>query len=303
MAAGGVILPGWNPPKTKINPTTLFGNPASFTAAADQQASDYDKIMKNYQDLIGNYSRNPITSQNITPERLTPKTTEYKQSDDVTKSLANLGELSRTGGYSNEDKANLRARGVSPIRSIYANAQQNMNRQKSIQGGYSPNFNAASSKMARDLSESLASATTNVEAGIAQNVASNRLSAAPNYAAASGSANAAQTAANQKNTDIINQINQANANSNLQAQTTNANNNLQSQFGNRGNILSAIQGQTSLYGTTPALTSTFGNQVIQAGQLGQDQQRLDEQKKQSSYNFMSRFGGSGGGYRPEFRLG
>lgn len=302
MAARGVILPGWNPPKAKTNPTTLFGNPNTFTAAADTQANDYDRIMKSYEDLVNNYSRNPITSQNVTPRTLTPNTTPYSQSKDVTKSLANLGELSRTGGYSESDKANLRARGISPIRSVYANAQQNMDRQKSIQGGYSPNFNAASAKMARDLSENLASATTNVEAGIAQNVASNRLSAAPNYAAASGSANAAKTAADQRNTDIINQINESNANRDFQAQSGNADRNLQSQFGNRGNILSAVQGQTSLYGTTPALTSTFGNQVIQAGQLGQNQQQIDQQKKQSSYDFMSRFGGPNR-YDSGFRLG
>ena len=301
MAYGtGVVVPGWNPSKPKTNPTTLFGNPNTFTAAADQQASDYDRIMKSYQDLIGNYNKNPITSQNVTPERLTPNTTPYSQSEDVTRSLSNLGELSRTGGYSSSDKANLRARGVSPIRSVYANAQQNMNRQKSIQGGYSPNFNAASAKMARDLSENLASATTNVEAGIAQNVASNRLSAAPNYAAASGSANAAKTAVDQRNTDIINQINQSNADRDFNAQTGNANRDLQSQFSNRGDILNAIQGQTSLYGTTPALTSTFGNQVIQAGQLGQNQQQIDQQKKQQKYDIFSRFGNN---YGSQFRLG
>ncbi len=46
----------------------------------------------------------------------------------------------------------------------------------------------------------------------------------------------------------------------------------------------------SLYGTTPALTSTFGNQVVQAGQLGQGQQNLNDQKQRDLYGFVGKFG-------------
>jgi hypothetical protein len=46
-----------------------------------------------------------------------------------------------------------------------------------------------------------------------------------------------------------------------------------------------------LYGTTPALTNTFGNQVVQAGQLGQGQQQLNQQNQNGLLNFATRYGG------------
>lgn len=249
----GLISPGWEPPPT--TPTSLFGNPATFTDAANTQASDYDNIMKEYTDFIAHLNNNSSTP-------IAPQLSNYSQSPDVTNSLSTLSNLATTGGYSDADIANLRARGISPTRSIYANAQQNVERQRALQGGYSPNFNAVQAQMARDESNQIADINTNVNAGIAQNVVANELAAAPSYASASATANAAQTQADQANAAIVNQINEMNA------QLALAHN----QLG-----LGAIQGQASLYGTTPALTNLFGNQVVQAGQLGQSQQALNNQ--------------------------
>jgi hypothetical protein len=341
-------------------PTSLFGNPATFTAAANTQASDYDKIMAQYDNLIRSSSTNPITPSFVSPSSSTPSTTtggfsprsfsdanfqptsyqqvapqtsQYRQSGDVTSSLSKLSDLATTGGYSEADKADIRARDISPIRSIYANAQQETERARALGGGYSPNFNAVTAQMSRDEANKIGDVTTAANAGIAQNVASNRIAAAPAYASASANANAAQTAADQRNADIINQINQANAqgiaetnrfnaaeqaqvgefnaqgrmatdqfntstaaaiaeaNAQRQQQANEANANRQMQAGefntqtaldaaktNRNNMFGAIGGQTSLYGTTPALTSTFGNQVMQAGQLGQGQQNINNNR-------------------------
>ena len=57
------------------------------------------------------------------------------------KSFAGFQQFAQTGGFSPEDLANIRARAVSPVRAVYANAQQNVNRQRALQGGYSPGFN------------------------------------------------------------------------------------------------------------------------------------------------------------------
>src|ERR1700681_1160881 len=100
-----------------------FGDPASFTAGAQQQASDYDTIMNNYANVISGNTNNPITSTNVTPT-----TSPYTQSADVTRSLSDLSGLADTGGYSAQDKQDIRARDISPTRSIYANAQQNVDR-------------------------------------------------------------------------------------------------------------------------------------------------------------------------------
>ena len=250
-------------------PTSTFGNPATYTAAADTQASDYDRIMKQYADLTKSFSENPLTTKPINFTPITPQTTSYSQSPDVTRSLSDLSELANTGGYSEADKQDIRERDISPIRSVYANAQENIDRQRRLSGGYSPNFNAVTTKMSREEADKIGDITTKANADIAENVARNRLSASGSYAGASATANAAKTAADQRNADIINQINEANAARKSEVDRFNAQAELEAGRTNRSDIINTISGQASLYGTTPALVNTFGNQVVQANQLGQ----------------------------------
>jgi hypothetical protein len=157
-----------------------------YNTAVEQQAKDYDNIMSGYK---GFNSSAP---------------------------MQNFSELAATGGYSEQGKQDLRERGVSPIRSIYANANRDVDRQKALQGGYSPNYTAAKTKLARDLSQDIGDRVTSVNAGIAQNVASNRVGLAPGLASQS---------------------------------------------------FAPLSGQASLYGTTPALANTFGNQAMNSAQL------------------------------------
>ena len=274
-------------PTTNTNPLSQFGNPASFTAGATTQASDYDTIMKNYGDFVRNASQNPITSTNVTPSTIAPQTAPYQQSADVTSSLSKLSDLATTGGYTPQGIADIRARDISPTRGIYAQGQQELERNKAIGGGYSPNFAAATSQMARDESNQIAGIDTAANAGIAQNVAANRLAAASPYAAASSAANQAQTQSGQFNANAVNAANEANANRNMSAQTGNADRSLDAQFRNKGNILSGLEGSRNLYGTTPALTNTFGQQVSNATQLGQNQQQINEQKQRDIFGMAS----------------
>lgn len=109
-----------------------------------------------------------------------------------------------SGGYSDEDLSNIRARAVSPIRSIYSGARRDVDRQRSLQGGYSPNRTASLAKMAREESYTTADASTNVESAIAQMVNEGK------------------------------------------------------RFG--------LSGMAGLYGSTPGLASTFGNQALGVGQ-------------------------------------
>lgn len=433
----------WAAPKSS---TSQFGNPATFTSAANQQGGDYDAIMKQYQDFINSLSNSsnspsnqPITTSSISPgtpitsrpitsqplsagnplttrpissgaaldpgtpitssavkapaairfNPLTPQTTKYEQSQDVTDSLGRLKNLVDTGGYSAEDIQNIRDRDTSPIRSIYSSGQQGLERQRALSGGYSPNFNAVLASMARDEASQIGNTLVNANAGIAQNVASNKLATASPYAAMSGAASAARVAADQKNADIVNQINQynsnmgtdvnefntttglgvdkynrdtqigldtsnrdtrlnadkynrdtqlntdkynkdtqlgvdtsnrdfassvANANRNTQigldtsnrdtqigldksnrdtqlgvasanrdakfnTDKTNADNNYRLSQSQIQAIMDAIKGKSSLYGTTPALASLFGNQVGQAAGIGQGQQDINARRR------------------------
>lgn len=323
-----------------ISPTSQFGNPSTFTAAANTQASDYDTIMAGYKNLAAASANNPITAgvatnaQTSAPtpisagpaatfNTITPQTTQYEQSGDVSNSLSDLSNLAATGGYTDAGIQEIRARDTSPIRSIYSNAQQNIERSKALNGGYSPNYAAATAKLSRDEASEIGDTVVNANAGIAQNVASNKIAATPAYAAASASANAAKTAADQKNADIINQANALNSQGRLQADEfnigegtgvnefnsaataandqANANRTTStSQFNvqealdaakaSRATTSDALKGATTLYGTTPALTNTFGNQVVQAAQLGQNQQSINNQKTNIFGNLATRFG-------------
>jgi len=269
--ASAQTVPSWQSvgqQRSSTSPTSLFGNPSTFTAAADQQASDYDRIMQNYQDILAKNQANPVTA-----ERTNANLAKYSRSAEVSGSLANLSDLATSGGYSAGDIADIRSRGISPIRSVYANAQQNIDRSKSLQGGYSPNYTAATAKLTRGLSDAVSRGNQDINAGIAQNVASNRIAVAPMYSSAAQSENAARTGVDLRNSDAINRSDEGNANRALEAQRM-----------QQSNELGAIQGQTSLYGTTPALTHTFGNQVVQASQLGQGQQELNQRKQATVSN-------------------
>lgn len=259
---------GQSPPP--IGPTNnMFGSPSTYSAAVNTQGSDYDKIMADYDNLL---KSNQTTNKPYTP--IAPSLTSYSASPDVTSSIANLSGLAATGGYSDSDVNDIRARDISPIRSIYASAQQGLDRQKSLQGGYSPNYTAATAKMAREQSDIIGKKVTDVNANIAQARATNKLSIAPSFASAAQNENSARMAVEKSNADTINQINQLNAQLGL---TTAAQNN--------ANILAPIEGKRALYGTSPALVSTFGNQVAQAGQLAQGQQQINNSRQNNVFDF------------------
>lgn len=99
------------------------------------------------------------------------------QSGGYTNPLRESGyeEFARTGGFSPTDLANIRARAVSPVRAVYANAMQNVNRQRALQGGYSPGYNIMQGRLARQQSSGISDAATNAEAGIAEMVQKGRL--------------------------------------------------------------------------------------------------------------------------------
>lgn len=245
---------------------------------------------------------------------------------------AGYQEFSQTGGYSPADIANLRARGTSPIRAAYANAERAVGQQRSLQGGYAPNAIAAQVKMAREQGQGMADASQNVDAGIAAARNAGRLSGfagltdigkARQDAQMQGDIfNAGQSNEGQK-FDIGNEMNtnqfnagqgnqvgmfnagqgndvsmfnagqgndvgKFNADLNYQGQVYNANAQSQAQAANNAasaassgraaaanaqnmdDRFRALSGMTTLYGATPGMANTFGNQALQAvGQQGQ----------------------------------
>lgn len=271
-AYGGVsrLSPQYASNKPKKKPDTQMD---TYPASILQAGQDYDELMNRYRSIADTSGNDPRMAslaaqyQQIGNNPISSTPLSYQRGPEMDSAIGNLSELSRTGGYSDSDVSNLRARGVSPIRSVYANAMQNITRQKALQGGYSPNYTASMAKLTRGLSQSIADQATNVEAGIAQNRASNRLSAAPQYAGVA-----------QQETGAINDIAGRNEANRLTAAQTNAENQrfslsgLTGIYGDQNNQkLEATKGMASLYGTTPANPALYGSQALSAAQLTEQQ--------------------------------
>jgi len=274
MAASvGMVLPGYRPPES--NPGAN-GSPirSVYDAAATQQAGDYDSIMSGYDSLL-NRSKSGQGQSNLNYIPINPvfqgqlQGTPYQRSSELNTALTGLEDYSRTGGYSDADIGNIRERAISPIRSIYSSAQEGLRRNKVLQGGYSPNYGAVSAKMARDASSRIGDITTNANAQIAQMIASGKLSGLQSLGSVAGRDNELSNAANVRNTDLQNQVSLMNSDEQRRVDDINRQMrqyideaNQRSEQQNTSNELSALQGKSSLYGTTPALTQTFGNQVL-----------------------------------------
>lgn len=194
-----------------------------YNTAVEQQAKDYGDIMGKYNTYFNN--------------SMDPSKFAYEQSQDSKDSLGILKGYAQNGGYSDNDIYALRERGISPIRSIYAGANRDIDRGRALQGGFSPNYAATKAKMAREMSSQISDQMNNVNAGIAQNVATNKLGAASSYA---GNANAENSTRNQMKNQNLNYMGDA------------------------------LRGMTSLYGTTPALAQLFGSQALQGSSLQND---------------------------------
>jgi len=220
-----------------------------YNKSVEQQAGDYDSIMGKFKDIYADATRRG--SGDFTPYQAEMAT--YKKSPDTTAALASLRDLAETGGLSAGDQQNLRARGISPIRSMYATAQRDMDRQRRLNGGYSPNFGAVTAKFTRDQSSMIADQMDKVNANIAQMVQSGKLSAAPNYASAA-----------QAESELANSFEKTNAAAKNEASRFNASGLFEAGKQRYNDRLGAAKGMTDLYGTTPALPNLYGNQAQDA---------------------------------------
>lgn len=120
-------------------------------------------------------------------------------------------DMGQTGGYSDADINALRARGVSPIRSVYANAQRNIDRNRSLRGGMGSNYNAVTAKTAREMADTIGEQTNRVNAGIAEQVAAGKLAGNQGYANLSSTMDAAKNAAESETMAAKNRIGEFNA--------------------------------------------------------------------------------------------
>lgn len=233
-----------------------------YGRGAESNYGDYNDIMNRFRGVADGGYDNGEASASWGPSKIS-----YS---DPFKSYGGYEEFSKTGGYSGADIANMRSRGVSPIRAAYANAGREIGRQRSLQGGYSPNAVAAQAKMAREQGQAAADATQNVEAGLAEARNRGRL-------AGLGGMSGIETSRLGADLDVA----KFNANAQMQADQWNAAQANSRAAEGRGARLGALNGMVQMYGTTPGMASTFGNLALQS--VGQGGQFGDAMMKNTIY--------------------
>lgn len=220
-----------------------------YQGSADQSERNYSDMMRRYQGIndqarnsFGDvYSRFSDLASGGGSLSLDPK-----YAGQLDQAIAGYQDFANTGGFSDQAIQDLRARAIAPTRAVYANAQQNIDRQRKLQGGYSPNYTAATAKLTRDSADSISGANERANAGIAEMQQRGRLSGLEGLSGVSLAQQSAKTAID----SINSQLRLAGMSGMSDAEKAN----LTAQLG-------AMSGMNSLYGTTPGQTSMYGSQL------------------------------------------
>ena len=249
-------IPAWT------NPSNSVSGSSSFSSVPTQN-SDYGKIMGNYDTLFRDARTNANARTQFQPVGFTgiPQYQSTGRLNDVANRLTGFAD---TGGYSEADLGNIRARGAAPIRSVYASALQNLKRQKSLQGGYSPNYGAIAAKMAREQAGILSEKSADIEAGIADRVQEGKRFGLSNLSPLAQRESELTHESKRENATGRQRVNELNANLRLDTERLN-------RTGRDNAISQALQatgGMTNLYGTSPAQTTNFSNSVSSAPSVG-----------------------------------
>ena len=82
----------------------------------------------------------------------------------------NFQEFAQTGGYSDQDKRNIRSRATSPISALYSGVRDESARMGNVQGGYGPGRGALASRLARDAAGAVGKTSLDADLGIMDRV-------------------------------------------------------------------------------------------------------------------------------------
>ena len=203
-------------------------------------------------------------------------------------------EFARTGGYSDADQANIRARSLSPIGSYATGTQDELNRRRSVQGGFAPGFDDASNALRRGAARGITDASLNAELGIKERVNAGRMGGAQALSQAEGALQglrtgnmyAGMTGAGGMDMNMQNAINSGMLSgagglhnmsvADLEAQGINTSNLMQSNMFNAANQLG-----TDKFNTSNLMQS---NQFNASNQLGADQYNASNLQQSNMFN-------------------
>ena len=239
------------------NSQAMWGN---YQNAVGQNTQDYSNIMGGYNQFSqGLGGPTKFSYRNVNADRPAELGESYGY---LREAMPGYRDFASTGGYSPTDIQELRARGVSPIRSAYSNTMMEMDRARALGGaGGAPNYIAAMSKAQREMPGQMADAMTGVNAELANSIRQGKMFGLQGITGTG----ATMGGLSSQEAGRMLQASMANQNADLQAQQLSE----QSLQNLRQNQLASLSGQSNLYGTTPGMSSMFGNQALQAyGQRG-----------------------------------
>lgn len=195
------------------------------------------------------------------------------------KAIGGYGNFADTGGFSDQNIQDIRARSLAPLRATYGNAQNDLDRSRSLTGG-GANYAAAKAKMSRELGYGLADAGTNAEAQIAQMVQQGKLAGLQGLTSAGTAGQGLSTDIDSLNAQmkLAGLTGMTGIDDRLGAQASAAgarsDANAQDMFKARMGILGGMQ---DMYGTNPALLNVSGNQLLNSDQNLLTGQQLQNQ--------------------------
>ena len=182
--------------------------------------------------------------------------------------ISGYGEFAQNGGFNDQAIQDLRARAIAPTRAVYQNAQNDLNRSRSLTGG-GANFAAAQSKLNRDLAYGIGDMNVNANAGIAEMQQKGRLAGLQGLSSTGAAGQGLSTNIDQLNfqgkalglqgLDTIDARNAAAASAAGSRADASASDLLRARMG----ILGGMQ---DMYTANPALLNVTGNQLLQADQ-------------------------------------
>lgn len=216
----------------------------NYNSAVTGDKETYGNIMKGFGDYANNAKFNFERVAAKRPDELNESYGYLREA------MPGYREFAKTGGYSPQDIQELRARGMAPIRSSYGNTMMEMDRARSLGGNAgAPNYIAAASRAQRELPGQMADAMTGVNANLADSIRQGKL------AGLSGISGIGST---------MGGLSSDEAGRTLQADLANQGADLQTQGMRDAAQRFGLSGQAGLYGTTPGMSSMFGNQALSA---------------------------------------
>src|SRR6266850_340870 len=233
-----IAQPGITNLKTDTsNRTNSFQN--LYGPQTGQQLQDYGNIMGGYQGFRDTLPKGNEYLSNFLKTGVSGENNVLSPATNMFSSMAS------SGGFGPGEIAKIRAQAMAPVHGVGDMLRRNIERQNAVRGmGGSPNTTAALAKAARDTAYAAGDTGVNAEAEIAKLLQGGRMA---------GAQGLASTLLGGRGQDL----------SAINAAT--------------GLNLDSLRGMTGLYGTTPALSQLFGQQVLQSS--GQQLSAQDQQNQ------------------------